>query len=625
MSLKYINATRSVIVEAHQQSPEPDRGGRGSRPRSTNTMSLMTESLLLQAQSLRLEGELDASIDLLRTVLSQCASDLRARRDGRAAASRDGDGGGGDGGGDADDLRGCDGVGGPSHFDDDVARGLGRTAAYQLALLLLQRDGRRRHGNSIARARANDDDEGSTAPGTTDEIEADRILWELGYRLRLSSLALGYPLRGYRSQSGGAPRLPLSIIDDALPTSMFGALQRAFRPESRYWSEFYGKAHNAKESDLHQKQDVESEGVTSLQRRNQFASHNIPLPCCETSSSSFRFRMQRANSILEQVAIIAQNQLKERFPDLVEATSIEVWSHRRPPDGQHQLHYDMDEILLWKRRQRFRQKTEGQNDAESNQQEVGTKRRKVNCGGYEKSRPNNGTMACKDIGVSCPIVSCVLTIEVPNQSGAPTLVCDQSITRGDVSNSGCLCYPRPNRLLAFEGSLLHGVVPGIPFAQCSDEHGGSSDDDSCDLDSRKSNRMPARGGDQRVTLMMGFWREVCLTEPSKTTKGSQSVEIGPNVPYGSSCASWTEDFLPIPVGIDMSDLATNRVHGIVQVIDPLWVPIREARAIAGSGGTNPCEEIHLEKCSTDKRFHGRFFLRSLKTKEIDKEVLQGQY
>ena len=40
-------------------------------------MSLMTENLLLQAQTLRIEGIIDASIDLLRVVISQCNSDLQ--------------------------------------------------------------------------------------------------------------------------------------------------------------------------------------------------------------------------------------------------------------------------------------------------------------------------------------------------------------------------------------------------------------------------------------------------------------------------------------------------------------------------------------------------------------------
>ena len=56
-------------------------GGRagGGGPSRHNIMSLMTESLLLHAQSLRAGGEMDSSIDALRVVLSQCAPDIVGR------------------------------------------------------------------------------------------------------------------------------------------------------------------------------------------------------------------------------------------------------------------------------------------------------------------------------------------------------------------------------------------------------------------------------------------------------------------------------------------------------------------------------------------------------------------
>ncbi len=48
----------------------------------------------------------------------------------------------------------------------------------------------------------------------------------------------------------------------------------------------------------------------------------------------------------------ARRRLARRFPDVADATSVEVWCHRRPRDGEHRLHCDMDEILLWERRRR---------------------------------------------------------------------------------------------------------------------------------------------------------------------------------------------------------------------------------------------------------------------------------
>ena len=113
----------------------------------------MTESLLLQAQSLRLKGDMNGSIDLLRIVLSQCNSDLRVVGE-RSARS----------------------------MDTTTTRKIRQMASYQLALLLLQISGRSQFVNK-----------GETNSSKSDEYEADGLLWKLGYRLRLSSLAFGYP------------------------------------------------------------------------------------------------------------------------------------------------------------------------------------------------------------------------------------------------------------------------------------------------------------------------------------------------------------------------------------------------------------------------------------------------
>ena len=125
-------------------------------------MSLMTENLLLHAQSLREEGDMDASIDLLRVVIAQCNSDGHKARQRTKERDRH------------------------RLIDDNYVEGdildvgtigqIRQMAAYQLALLLLQRSGRKRC-NSL---------------GDIDEKEADELLWKLGYRLRLSKMAFGY-------------------------------------------------------------------------------------------------------------------------------------------------------------------------------------------------------------------------------------------------------------------------------------------------------------------------------------------------------------------------------------------------------------------------------------------------
>ena len=47
------------------------------------------------------------------------------------------------------------------------------------------------------------------------------------------------------------------------------------------------------------------------------------------------------------------------------------------------------------------------------------------------------------------------------EGSAATLVTDECIVddQDKLAQDGMLCSPKPNRLLLFEGSLMHGVIP----------------------------------------------------------------------------------------------------------------------------------------------------------------------
>ena len=62
-------------------------------------------------------------------------------------------------------------------------------------------------------------------------------------------------------------------------------------------------------------------------------------------------------------------------------------------------------------------------------------------------------------GVHCPLVSSVLYLEAGG--GAPTLVAEQRYGDGELAQRGWLAQPARGRLLMFEGSLLHGVLPAF--------------------------------------------------------------------------------------------------------------------------------------------------------------------
>jgi hypothetical protein len=483
----------------------------------------MSQSLLMEAQSLRLEGDIDGSIALLRVVISQCDADVD--NDGTAAEKH------------------------------RMTHELWQMASYQLSLLLLQKSGR--------------------CSDQASEREADNTLVKMGYRLRLSTKAFGYPACECAAAiTNDDAKLPLLMIDDILPQSIFHALQHSLRPSSRYWTDFYSKT-----------SEGEGRSNEAGDKRRIFASHNISLPNSTDLTSSEC--IEKASSLIEQVAIIVKHCLSHHFPLLATATSVEVWSHRRTPDAQHQLHYDMDEISLHEHKQRHK---EGCNSAMNKRQKVG------HCS-EERSKRNQAkdymSSMIKDL---CPIISCVLTVNVPYETktcdrcgrlgdGAPTLVCNQSLL-GSSCDEGWLCYPRQNRLVAFDGSLLHAVVPGIPSEALSKDE---------DLNSR-------------VTFMMGFWKDVRLTVPDKT---SECLTIGPNVPFPSSLL---DEFKPIAVdesSLSMHMLAASKHVQHPILVSPLWTELSNEQA----GNSNEFAS------AGEQDFSGRFFLRSTDPTEIDDIVL----
>ncbi|EJK45339.1 hypothetical protein THAOC_36054, partial [Thalassiosira oceanica] len=146
----------------------------------------MIENLILAGQDSRVEGDVNSSIAMLRMALNQCNKELKEPRNSESSI--------------------C-----PTSRAVVVRmRNLG---AYQLAMLLLQRDGRR--------ARVEDE-----SASSTEEAEADLVLRRLGYRLRLSKFAFGYninrtvkwvgPLR-----ASSRPPSAVHAVDGAMPSKLF--------------------------------------------------------------------------------------------------------------------------------------------------------------------------------------------------------------------------------------------------------------------------------------------------------------------------------------------------------------------------------------------------------------------
>ncbi len=410
--------------------------------------------------------------------------------------------------------------------------------------------------------------------------------------------------------------------------------------------------------------------------RSTFVSHNIPLPplgtiCGNDARATLSDAMRRSRSVLEQAAIvISRRRLMRRFPDIENATSVEVWCHIRSRDhGGHRLHYDMDEIRLWDRRRRKMAGIGGSWDGPRT---------------THSHKDDDDNEVDDDDGVQCPIVSCVLTIAIPDDScllcggalnSSPTIVCDQSIlvnrrrrryrrrdgtVRGGEGtrissnyndNVGRLCFPRPNRLLAFDGSLLHGVLPGMTSQRLvrptmgapsrdddsdsyrEEDGGGSNDeDDENDDDGDLIEEANDDVENHRITLMMGFWKDVRTTttigaDASTSFGANGRSTIGPNVPYLPREGTWTEEFEPIPVsgddlaGMESTSVRTDETIDGLEMIHPLWIPITDGDTTAKDATSIGVNSRH--DGDDGIQFSSRFFLKSMDPKDIDDEVLSG--
>lgn len=198
-------------------------------------------------------------------------------------------------------------------------------------------------------------------------------------------------------------------------------------------------------------------------------------------------------------------------------------------------------------------------------------------------------------------------------SGGPTLVTDQEF-RGGPATVAHLVFPQENRVCFFDGSLLHGVVPG-----------------------RGNASVP---GQQRLTLMIGWW-----LEDDVSTKNTPA-ELGPNMAPPWRCedsddegggdedddAEDGEDDSKQGSQGDNSDGDSNAeapwpaemqcqewppCAGTLvppgAAIQPVWEELQQSTHQAVAVPTLPSHH--------NTEFVGRWFLRSLT--QIDEEVQQG--
>lgn len=125
----------------------------------------------------------------------------------------------------------------------------------------------------------------------------------------------------------------------------------------------------------------------------------------------------------------------ELISDITEETPqyAEVWAHHRPHCSGHQLHFDSD--------------NEGRGE------------------------------------VKHPLVSSIIYLSEEG-CGGPSLITDQKLGDTKLAQKGWLTHPKRNRLVIFDGKVLHGVIPGRGYVHERN----------------------------RVTLMVALWRDIRFRE-----------------------------------------------------------------------------------------------------------------
>jgi len=200
---------------------------------------------------------------------------------------------------------------------------------------------------------------------------------------------------------------------------------------------------------------------------------------------------QPTNSI-EQIIEYVNDLVCKQYPAVkTECKYAEWWVHSRPHSSGHQLHFDSDETRL-----------------------------------HKESTPQH------------PLVSVVLFIN-DGSVGGPTLVTNQTLD-GPSADKGWLVYPAENRLVMFNASLLHGVIPGKGTNPSTNK--------------------------RRLTFMIGFWRDIAASQ-----RGVDRPGPAQNFPeLARTQFTWPSSMKSRHFD---ADFFASNVKVIPQDIDNIWEPI----------------------------------------------------
>lgn len=315
--------------------------------------------------------------------------------------------------------------------------------------------------------------------------KASQLLDERGFPYRLARAAL-LPPPDSASSSSSPPLHLAQAHDNVLSPSLLHRLTDTFQPSSEFWS-----FHNY------------SDGSTSGSPASPYVSYVVPLSSSlppdkmATDSPHLQSSPLRDTPLLQIIRSI-QDCVAQHVPSVLQASAAEWWAHCRPHSSGHQFHFDSDD--------------EGR-------------------GGIVRN----------------PIVSCVVYLTDSQSGGGCTLVTTQTSKQNRIlAKEAWQCSSRRNRVLCFQGNLLHGVVPGAGV--CPDGDAAS----------------------RRVTFMVAFWKKIRIQD---------SPGFGAARPFSRVQAEGWAKPLVEKLGKNEADSATRAIQATLAtgcfVPVPLWVDVDE--------------------------------------------------
>lgn len=219
-------------------------------------------------------------------------------------------------------------------------------------------------------------------------------------------------------------------------------------------------------------------------------------------------------TMMEELLAAVYKLAVSQYPEVKDANFVEWWTHCRPHSSGHQFHFDSED--------------EGRG------------------------------------GVRHPIISTVLYL-TPGGLGGPTLVTDQTLKKEQLASKGWLVHPRENRLAGFDGTLLHGVVPGRGVPQLKGSEGESTGAET-----------ETYGSARRITFMTAFWRGPMSTVPRADKLPGSSQPLPSAETVNERGYTWPGLFVSDPDEEGKEEARqAGVVDGVSAPVSRVWAPVDE--------------------------------------------------